>query len=89
MFGRLGHRGAAANRTTERRTILAAKGGTLADITIGDVLRCFDAEPDVHAAGRRHFLFYRVLHAMGVFGDRGAGDAAGGAQDAGSAAPRS
>lgn len=61
---------AAANRTAHRAAlILAAKGGTLADITPGDVLALFDAEADTHATsvGATH-LFYRVLHALGGFG---------------------
>ncbi|HEX9176746.1 MAG TPA: site-specific integrase [Mycobacterium sp.] len=61
---------AAANRTTNRAAlILAAKGGTLADITPGDVLALFDVEADTHATsvGATH-LFYRVLHALGGFG---------------------
>jgi Phage integrase family len=61
---------AAANRTTNRAAlILAAKGGTLADIRPGDVLALFDAEADTHATsiGATH-LFYRVLHAMGGLG---------------------
>jgi Phage integrase family len=61
---------AAANRTAHRAAlILAAKGGTLADITPGDVLALFDVEADTHATpvGATH-LFYRVLYALGGFG---------------------
>jgi hypothetical protein len=50
--------------------ILAAKGGTLQQITIGDVVELFAAEdrsrPD--ASGGRT-TFYRVLRDLGVFGD--------------------
>ena len=48
--------------------IVAAKGGTLADITVGDVLELLDAEADLHpkvTAGTG--LFYRMLHEMGIF----------------------
>ena len=61
---------AAATRTTYRAAlILAAKGGTIADITIGDMLELLDAEAAVlsTAPGATH-LFYRVLRTMGVFG---------------------
>jgi integrase len=62
----------AATRTTHRSAmILAAKGGTLADITTGDVLELLDIEAAAHgtSVGATH-LFYRVLHAMGVFGSQ-------------------
>jgi hypothetical protein len=50
--------------------ILAAKGGTLADITVGDVLELLDAERDGHRKMTGGVaVFYRKLHAMGVFGD--------------------
>lgn len=50
--------------------ILAAKGGTLADITIGDVLELVDTERDVHAKrGSGTGAFYRVLHQAGIFSD--------------------
>jgi integrase len=61
---------AAVSRTPYRAAlILAAKGGTVADITAGDVLELLDVEADAHgtSVGATH-LFYRVLHAMGVFG---------------------
>jgi integrase len=49
--------------------IMAGKGGTLGDITAGDVLELLDAEAGAHgtAVGATH-LFYRVLHGLGVFG---------------------
>jgi integrase len=50
--------------------ILAAKGGTLADITIGDVLELIDTERDVHTKrGSGTGAFYRILHRAGIFGD--------------------
>ena len=62
---------AAANRTLYRAAqILAAKGGTLSEVTIGDVVELLAAEADVHgtSVGATH-LFYRALHQMGIFGD--------------------
>jgi hypothetical protein len=49
--------------------MLAAKGGLLADITTDDVLELLDAEAGARgtAVGATH-LFYRLLHAMGIFG---------------------
>jgi integrase len=49
--------------------ILAAKGGTLAAITIGDVLELLDTEADVHGAARSDAAAcYRLLRQMGIFG---------------------
>ena len=48
---------------------MAAKGGALAEITVGDVLELLDAERAVRA--RRYSgaaVFFRMLHEMGVFG---------------------
>jgi integrase len=62
---------AAATRTAYRAAlILAGKGGTLADITPGDVLEFLDLEAQARgtSVGATH-LFYRTLHAMGVFED--------------------
>lgn len=61
---------AAASRTTYRTAlILAAKGGTVSDITIADLVELFEVEAAtlVTAPGATH-LFYRVLRTMGVFG---------------------
>jgi hypothetical protein len=50
--------------------ILAAKGGTLIEITIGDVLELIDDERDVHTSrATGTAVFYRILHRMGIFGD--------------------
>ncbi|HEV3292128.1 MAG TPA: hypothetical protein VG123_24380, partial [Streptosporangiaceae bacterium] len=60
----------AAGRAVYRTAlIVAAKGGGVGDITTGDILELLEAEADAHgtAVGATH-LFYRVLHAMGVFG---------------------
>jgi integrase len=51
--------------------IVAVKGGTLADITIGDVLELLDAEKT--ATGRRNkgsSVLYRFLRQRGIFGDQ-------------------
>ena len=62
---------AAASRAAYRSAlILAAKGGTLADITTGDVLELLDAEAAARGTGiGATHLFYRVLRTMGVFGE--------------------
>lgn len=49
--------------------ILAAKGGALADITVGDVLELLDTEREVHTnRGSGTGAFYRILHRAGLFG---------------------
>jgi hypothetical protein len=49
--------------------LLAAKGGRLADIAVGDVLELLDAEARVHASPTNGGpLFYRLLHQLGIFG---------------------
>ena len=63
---------AATTRTAYRTAqILATKGGTVADITPGDVLELLDIEADLRgtSVGATH-LFYRVLHDLGVFSDQ-------------------
>jgi hypothetical protein len=60
-----------ARSHTLRRTaiILAANGGTLADVTIGDLLELLDTEADVHGAARSEAAAcYRLLREMGIFG---------------------
>jgi integrase len=61
---------AAGSRTLRRAAIiLAAKGGTLAGITIGDVLELLDTEAQVHGAARGEATAcYRLLRQMGIFG---------------------
>ncbi|MET8518275.1 site-specific integrase [Streptomyces sp. NPDC005077] len=50
--------------------IIAAKGGTLTDITVGDVLQLLDAEADTFAGPPRHVpVFYQMLHTLGLFDD--------------------
>ena len=49
--------------------IIAAKGGSLFDITVGDVVELLDAQAELRvsaAAGRT--LLYRLLHQMGILG---------------------
>ncbi len=70
-----GHPGvsAAASRHTLQRSalIVAAKGGVLADITIGDVLELLDTETEALAAWPCDVpVFYQMLREMGIFGDR-------------------
>jgi hypothetical protein len=65
--------GATAAKTarTLRRAavILAAKGGVLSGITIGDLLELLDTEVDVHGAARSDAAAcYRLLREMGIFG---------------------
>ena len=60
----------AAGRAVYRTAlIVAAKGGTMNDITTSDVLEVLEAEAGAHgtAVGATH-LFYRLLHTTGVFG---------------------
>jgi hypothetical protein len=48
--------------------IVAAKGGVLADITIGDVLEVLDTELDLRGQTRSGAATFRMLREMGVFG---------------------
>lgn len=49
--------------------ILAAKGGTLHEITVGDVVELFEAQVQLRASpASGRVLFYRLLHQMGIFG---------------------
>lgn len=61
---------AAARHTLHRCSlIVAAKGGTLAEITIGDVLELLDLEAATHPRSTGDTaVFYRLLHQMGTFG---------------------
>jgi integrase len=61
---------AAGSRTLRRAAvILAARGGTLAGITIGDLLELLDTEADVHGAVRSEAAAcYRLLRQMEIFG---------------------
>ncbi|MEV6335478.1 site-specific integrase [Nocardia vinacea] len=62
-----------ATRFTAQRAavIIAAKGGTLADITVGDVLELVDTETDLLTAWPRDIpVFYQILHDLGFLGDQ-------------------
>ena len=49
--------------------IIAAKGGMIADITVGDVLELMDREAEHFTCPTRdHKVFYRMLREMGIFG---------------------
>ncbi|WP_448071114.1 site-specific integrase [Georgenia yuyongxinii] len=50
--------------------ILAAKGGTIAELTVGDALELFAAEDRYRAnAGVGRAGFFGIMHALGVFND--------------------
>ena len=62
---------AAARMLHRSSLIMAAKGGTLTEITIGDVTELLDAESAAHGRiGDGTTLFYRTLHQMGVLGNQ-------------------
>ena len=63
--------GCAAALTLRRSAeILAAKGGTLADVTVGDALELMDREAESFTCPTRdHKVFYRMLRELGVFSD--------------------
>ena len=46
--------------------IIAAKGGTLADITVGDCLELIQARDDRNGARRKGNSFYQLLHTAGL-----------------------
>jgi hypothetical protein len=48
--------------------ILAAKGGMLADITIGDVLEILEVEADFRRYVRSGSVSFKMLRQMGIFG---------------------
>jgi integrase len=64
--------GPAASLTLRRSAeILAAKGGVLADITVGDALELMDREAEAFTCPTRdHKVFYRMLRELGVFEDQ-------------------
>jgi hypothetical protein len=66
------HVSANAESLTLRRSaeIIAAKGGVLADITVGDALELMDREAEIFTCPTKdHKVFYRMLREAGVFGD--------------------
>lgn len=65
------HTTAAARGHTLHRAavILAANGGALDDITVGDIVELLDTEMSVHHSPMVHAAtFYRTLHEMGILG---------------------
>ena len=82
-FARLGqlcdadpHVSAVAASLTLRRSaeIIAAKGGMLADITVGDALELMDREAESFSCPTRdHKVFYRMLRELGIFEDQAPG----------------
>ena len=63
------HVSAVRTAMRHRATLIpAAKGGTIADITVGDVLEILDAEPGTRPRFGEGAVFYRLLHPMGTFG---------------------
>ena len=65
----------AASRTLRRSAeIIAAKGGMLADITVGDALELMDREAESFSCPTKdHKVFYRMLRELGIFGDEAPG----------------
>jgi site-specific recombinase XerD len=49
--------------------MIAAKGGTLSDITIGDVVQTLDAEFELRGQSRGGSATFRMLRELGIFGD--------------------
>jgi integrase len=62
--------GPATTRVLHRSAlIMAAKGGPVSEVTVGDVVELLDAEAALHGkTGDGSTLFYRVLREMGVLG---------------------
>lgn len=60
----------ARHATVGRAAILvAAKGGTLHDVTVGDLLELLDAEAQIYGRPRDYSaISWRMLHQLGVFG---------------------
>jgi integrase len=63
------HLPAAAGRHTLHRVavVLGARGGLIAEVTVGDALELLDVESDVHRSPMAHgTAFYRALHQSGI-----------------------
>jgi hypothetical protein len=61
----------ALGRTQYRCALLvAAKGGRLAEVTVGDVVELFDTEDTRSGPGDCRPLLYRTLYQMGIFGEQ-------------------
>ena len=64
-----GAKTAGSHKLRRAAVILAARGGTLDGITIGDVLELLDTESQVHGAARSEAAAcYRLLRETGIFG---------------------
>jgi hypothetical protein len=65
----------AASRTLRRSAeIIAAKGGMLADIAVGDALELMDREAESFSCPTKdHKVFYRMLRELGIFADEAPG----------------
>ena len=65
----------AASLTLRRSAeIIAAKGGMLADITVGDALELMDREAESFSCPvKDHKVFYRMLRELGIFGNEAPG----------------
>jgi hypothetical protein len=60
---------AAGNQALRRTSlIVAAKGGVIADITVGDALELLNVEAAAGLSGPHAPVFYQLLHQLGVFG---------------------
>jgi hypothetical protein len=61
---------AAGTHTLHRAAvILGAKGGVIADVSVGDVLELLAVESEAHRSPMSHgTAFYRAMHQLGIFG---------------------
>ena len=68
--GQAGSRLDARIAATRAATMLACKGGSLAEITVGDCVELVDTQRRVHVrGGQKKVDFYLRLHALGIFPD--------------------
>src|SRR5207237_9332549 len=59
---------AARRAATPAATMLACKGGTIGEITVGDCVELVDTQRRVHVrGGQKKVDFYLRLHALGTF----------------------
>jgi len=66
--GEVGVTGTTGSQLRYRAALLvAAHGGDVAAITVGDVMGLFDAEDAHDRSSRGRTTFYRVLHQLGIF----------------------
>ena len=47
--------------------LILSKGGGLSDITVGDCVELRQAELAVCSRGKTRYLFYKLLHDIGIF----------------------